>query len=197
MWFILGMTSAAVSLAPIPSSDEELVAAFKAGDVQAFDALFTRYRQPIFGYLYRSVGDAAVAEELAQEVFLKVFQHLRRTSNHLRVHAWMYRIATTTCIDALRTATRRPVLSQDDATLAAAPAPTSADPVERQLQREQHREVRRALNALPTSYLQVLVLRQFEGLSYAESAEVMGISVEAVTSLIHRARQAFRATYSR
>jgi RNA polymerase sigma-70 factor (ECF subfamily) len=192
---VAAMDGEGVHPAPASPTDADLVLAFKEGDVRAFDALFARYRQPIFAYIYRSVGAAALAEELTQDVFLKVFQHLRRTGENVSVRAWIYHIATTTCIDAHRTATRRPALVDDAEALLAAPGGT--DPVERHLDREQRREVRSALAALPAQYRQALVLRQLQGLAYAEVAEALGISVEAVTSLIHRARHAFRAAYSR
>jgi RNA polymerase sigma-70 factor (ECF subfamily) len=182
--------------APASPTDADLVAAFKKGDVRAFDALFARYRQPIFGYIYRSVGAAAVAEELTQDVFLKAFLYLRRMDASVSFRAWIYRVATTTCIDAHRATTRRPALVNDAEALMAAQAPVRMDPAEWHLDHERRRDVRSALGALPAQYRQALVLRQLQDLSYAEIADALGISVEAVTSLIHRARHAFRAAYA-
>ncbi len=206
MWSILWLPLAAAPVDPVrdarapgadAADDAALVAAFKGGDVRAFDALFARYGQPIFGYIYRSVGDPALAEELTQDVFLKAFLHLRRTATETTFKAWIYRIATTTCIDAHRAAARRPVPVCDEEALALMADRGASDPEQRLIQREQRRAVRRTLGALPVHYRQALILRQLQGLSYAEIGEALGISVEAVTSLIHRARQAFRATYSR
>ena len=75
-------------------------------------------------------------------------------------------------------------------------APGGIDPVARELERERRREVRIALDALPVHYRQALVLRQLQGFTYVEVAEALGISMEAVTSLIHRARHAFRTAYA-
>lgn len=202
MWSMLWMPLVVVRNDPFgyarPCGDDEaLIAAFKGGDVRAFDALFARYGRPIFGYIYRSVGVPAQAEELTQEVFLKVFLHLRRTAPDTIFKAWIYRIATTTCIDAHRAAARRPVLVYDEEEPARVADRHAGDPEQLQLQREQRRAVRRTLATLPTHYRQALILRQLQGLSYAEIGEVLGITVEAVTSLIHRARQAFRTAYSR
>lgn len=202
MWPMLWLPFAAAPADPARyarsrGADEALVAAFKDGDPRAFDALFARYGQPIFGYVYRSVNDPALAEELAQEVFLKAFLHLRRTAADTVFKAWIYHIATTTCIDAHRAAARRPVPVRDEEALALIADREADDPEQRQIQREQRRAVRRALDTLPTHYRQALILRQLQGLSYAEIGEALGISVDAVTSLIHRARQAFRAAYSR
>ena len=173
------------------AADAALVAAFKGGDVRTFDALFARHGQPIFGYIYRSVGDPALAEELTQDVFLKAFLHLRRTATETTFKAWIYRIATTTCIDAHRAAARRPVAAPAEEALALLADRAANDPEQRLIQHEQ-----RTLDALPAHYRQALILRQWQGLSYAEIGEALGISVEAVTSLIHRSRQAFRAAYS-
>src|SRR5579875_1210712 len=95
MWSMLWLTLTAAPTDLLrysrrPDTDEALVAAFKDGDVRAFDALFARYDHPIFGYVYRSVGDPALAEELAQEVFLKAFLHLRRTPTETPFKAWIY-----------------------------------------------------------------------------------------------------------
>lgn len=202
MWSILWLPLATAPADPVrdtrvPGADAALVAAFKAGDVRAFDALFARYGQPIFGYVYRSMGDPARAEELTQEVFLKAFLHLRRTVAETTFKAWIYRIATTTCLDAQRAAARRPVAVHEDEALALLADRAAGDPEQRLIQHEQSRAVRRTLDALPAPYRQALILRQLQGLSYAEIGEALGISVEAVTSLIHRARQSFRAAYNR
>lgn len=204
MWSMLWLPLAAAPADPAGDShardngstaDEALVAAFKRGDVRAFDALFARYGQPIFGYVYRSVGDPALAEELTQDVFLKAFLHLRRTATETTFRAWIYRIATTTCLDAHRAAARRPVPLCDEETLALLADRAAGDPEQRLVQDEQRRAVRSTLDALPAHYRQALLLRQWQGLSYAEIGEALGISLEAVTSLIHRARHAFRIAY--
>jgi RNA polymerase sigma-70 factor, ECF subfamily len=202
MWSMLWLPLAAAPADPVQyarsrGADATLVAAFKGGEVAAFDTLFDRYDQPIFGYIFRSVGDPALAEELTQDVFLKVFLHLRRTAAETTFKAWIYRIATTTCIDAHRAATRRPALVRDEEALALVADRAAGDPEQRTIQREQRRAVHRTLDALPAHYRQALILRQLQGLSYAEIGEALGITVEAVTSLIHRARQAFRVVYSR
>ena len=206
MWVMLWLPLVAAPAQPARATrtpdagaadDAALVAAFKGGDVRAFDALFVRYGQPIFGYVYRSVGDPALAEELTQDVFLKAFLHLRRTAPQTSFKAWVYRIATTTCLDAQRAAARRPAPLPMEEALDLVADQQAADPEQRLLQREQRRAVRHTLDALPAPYRQALLLRQWQDLSYAEIGEALGISVEAVTSLIHRARQAFRAAYSR
>ncbi len=109
MWSMLWLPLATAPADPVrdarapgaeEAADEALVAAFKGGDVRTFDALFARYGPLIFGYIYRSVGDPALAEELTQDVFLKAFLHLRRTATETTFKAWIYCIATTTCLDA-------------------------------------------------------------------------------------------------
>jgi RNA polymerase sigma-70 factor (ECF subfamily) len=155
-------------------ADEAVVAAFKGGDVRTFDALFARYSQPIFGYVYRSVGDPALAEELTQEVFLKAFLHLRRTATETTFKAWIYRIATTTCIDAHRAAARRPAPVRDEEALARMADRAAGDPEQRLIQREQRHAVRRTLDALPAHYRQALILRQLQGSPTRRSARRWG-----------------------
>ena len=200
MWSLLGPALTTVPAGPESAArgegtDEALVAAFKRGHVQAFDALYARYGRPLFGYIYRSVGDPTLAEELTQEVFLKTFLHLRHTAPETAVKAWLYSVATTICIDTYRAASRRLVSVHDEDGLALVADRATTDPEQRAIQREQDRVVRTTLDALPAHYRQALILRLMEGLSYAEIGEALGISVAAVTSLIHRARQAFRAAY--
>ncbi|TAK34674.1 MAG: RNA polymerase sigma factor [Chloroflexota bacterium] len=177
--------------------DDVQVRAFQAGDVRGFDALFQRYQRPIFNYVYRMTSQLAVSEDLTQEVFLRVFSSLGRAGQVENFRAWLYRIATNVAISHLRRGEQR-VTSLEDGierqTLEEPAGDVRENPEVQHLRREDVHQVALALRHLSETHRQVLVLRQLQGLSYHEMAEVLGLSVEAVTSLLHRARREFRAS---
>ncbi len=177
------------------ASDEQLVLACKRGDARAFAALFARYQTPLFNYIRRLVGTREAAEDLTQEAFYRAFLNLGRTTPDTHFRAWLYRIATNLGLSHLRA--RRPQVSLDDDEPPKLPARDGrGDPEASQLRRETAELVHHVLRRMQESHRQVLLLRDHHGLSYQEIAEVMGLSIEAVTSLLHRARQDFRARYS-
>ncbi len=177
-------------------ADGDLVRRAQRGDTGAFAELFTRYEGRIFGYLYRMVGDRAWAEDLTQETFIRAHQHLRSLGPPYDFKSWLYRIAGNLALDGLRR--RRPEAPLPDWDSGAAePVDTrpSADP-ERQAQLAELRAaVWRTLHRLPEAYRQALLLRELEGLSYQEMASIMGISLDNVRVVLHRARLAFRDLY--
>lgn len=182
-------------LPPDAAADEDLVRAFQAGDTRSFDALFQRYQRPTFNYIYRMIGSLGPSEELTQDAFLRVFTSLGRAGEVANFRAWLYRIATNAAISYLRKGKQR--VSSLEERLADNPQAEPAadrryDPEEQQLRREAVDQAVLALQRLSEAHRQVLVLRQMQGLSYQELAVVMGLSAEAVTSLLHRARQEFR-----
>lgn len=178
------------------ASDEDLVVAFKRGDVRAYDMLFRRYQAPVFNYVSRMVGSRQAGEDLAQETFYKAFVALGRTRTETHFRAWLYRIATNAAISHLRRRGGQSVSLDGGEDPPEVPATdTSDDPEASQLRRETAEVVHRVLRLLPDSYRQILLLRDHHGLSYLEIGEVMGLSVEAVTSLLFRARREFRQRY--
>ena len=170
--------------------DVRLMLAFRAGDTAAFDALFRRWSGPLLRYLERMLRDAAGAEELVQEVFLRVHRARDRYLPTARFSTWLYRIATHLAWNELRRPRRRephrsrdeeggPVLVSDDA-----PADAVADA------RRLGARVERELATLPGKQRAALCLTAVEGLSYAEVALALEVSEQAVKALVHRARSA-------
>jgi RNA polymerase sigma-70 factor (ECF subfamily) len=164
------------------------MAAFCAGDRSAFDALFRRWAAPLLRYLERMLRDAAAAEDLVQEVFLRVYGARERYEPQARFSTWLYRIATNLALNELRRPRRRephasldqpgsPVLAAD------APAPEAALDARRLSAR-----VEQQLARLPERQRAALCLAAVEGLSYAEVAAALEISESAVKALVHRAR---------
>jgi RNA polymerase sigma-70 factor (ECF subfamily) len=173
-----------------PVSDEvELVARARTGDTVAFERLFERYHAPVLNYLHRMVGDRALAEDLAQDAFVKAYKALPNTRPELAFKAWLYRIATNTAISHLR---RRKLIrwvpflgTQDYA---------SNESIERSVGRKH--DVEQALRQLPEHYAAVLILRHYEGLSLAETADALGITENAAKLRLFRARKAFANVYT-
>jgi RNA polymerase sigma-70 factor (ECF subfamily) len=157
-----------------------------AGSQPAFEQILRRYQRPVFGLLYRLTGDAALAEDLAQDTFVKAFRHLAAFDATRRLSSWILRIAHNTGIDALRKA-RLPVVPLDtDGRPLEIGAPAFADPVE---QDALGRALQDAMARLRPEHRAAVVLRYEEGLSFAEIAQVLGVAEPTARSHVHRARK--------
>jgi RNA polymerase sigma-70 factor, ECF subfamily len=176
---------------PALTIDEPLVARARRGDAEAFSEIFERYHHRIVNYLYGLVHDRELANDLAQESFLKAYKALPRMGDDLRLAPWLYRIAGNTAFSALR---RRRIirwlpLLNDNGGEAGYATTMDGEVVEAEA-------VHRALAKLPAKYAAPLLLHSHEGLSCNEIAVVLGISTGAVKTRLFRAREAFRAAYS-
>ncbi len=168
--------------------DVRLMLAFGAGDAAAFDALFRRWAAPLLRYLERMVRDHAAAEELVQEVFLRVHRARDRYVPEARFSTWLYRIATNLALNELRRPhLRRPHRSTDDEDAAplAAETPAADDAADA---RRMGQAAWRELGRLPEKQRAALCLSAVEGLSYAEVARALDVTEKAVKALVHRAR---------
>jgi RNA polymerase sigma-70 factor (ECF subfamily) len=173
-----------------PDDDVRLMLAFCGGDAAAFDALFQRWAGRVLRYLDRMLRDPATAEELAQEVFVRVFRARSGYRPEARFSTWLYTIATNLARNELRRPARRhPHASSDDEAgppLAAALPALEAELDARRLGERLERELAR----LPERQRSALWLAAVEGLPYAEVAVVLETSEKAVKALVHRARVA-------
>ena len=164
-------------------SDDQLVALFRAGNDEAYRVIHDRYRQRLFSYMRQMLaGSRADAEDALQDVFLRAYASLRADDRPLALRAWLYRVAHNRCIDQLR----RPVpASADvyDVSRCAVP-----DPLEEAERREDLRRLVADVRRLPEQQRSALLMRELEGLSYAELAGAHDVSVPAVKSLLVRAR---------
>lgn len=170
--------------------DVRLMLAFRDGDASAFDTLFARWAGRLLRYLERMVRDAACAEELAQEVFVRVHRARESYRPEARFSTWLYTIATHVALNELRRPHRkRPHDSSDDdgAPLLVDGAPPPDRVVDAQ---RLGRAVEAALATLPERQRAALWLAAVEGLSYAEVAESLGTTAKSVKALVHRARVA-------
>jgi RNA polymerase sigma-70 factor (ECF subfamily) len=172
----------------VRDEDVRLMLAFGAGDAAAFDALFRRWAAPLLRYLERMVRDHAAAEDLLQEVFLRVHRARDRYLPEARFSTWLYRIATNLALNELRRPhLRRPHRSTDDEEAAPLVAETpAADDVADA--RRMGQAAWRELGRLPEKQRAALCLSAVEGLSYAEVARALDVTEKAVKALVHRAR---------
>lgn len=169
-------------------SDTLLLERFRAGDEQSFEQLFERHYDLVYGVLFRLTGTRAEAEDLAQDVFLKLYrQPIRHASN---VAGWLYRVAVNTGYNALRANQRR--YWREQATALDQPKPDSPESLA--ARREEQQQVRAALAKLKPRSAKLLILRE-SGFSYDELAGMIGVSPTSVGTLLARARKQFEEAY--
>jgi RNA polymerase sigma-70 factor (ECF subfamily) len=177
----------------VPDPDAALMVAFQGGDEAAFRALFERHGRATMAFCNRFVRDPARAEELAQDVFMKLHGSADRYQPSARFKTFLYRIATNHCLNELRRGEyqARPEIdpeSPDGSPLDPdALAGNSATPEEHARGNALARDVEAMLARLPDTQRAAFVLARFEGLPYEEIAQVLGTTVPSVKSLVHRA----------
>ena len=152
------------------------------GDREAFGGLVTRHQAGVYNVAYRMLGECE-AEDAAQETFLRAFRAIRRLDPQRPPGAWLKKIAVNVCLNRLE---RRGTLTLDDE--AAIPA-SDPGPESQTIQREQTRQVRSALLALPPHFRAAIELRHFQELSYAEMAEALNRPLSDIKSDLFRARK--------
>jgi RNA polymerase sigma-70 factor (ECF subfamily) len=169
--------------------DQELLWLEQArrGDQVAFSRLVEAYQRPVYNLCYRMLGNAPEAEDAAQETFVRMYTKLHTYQPDRKLSSWVLSIASHYCIDRLRRR-RGQWLSLDEEPVAATLPSQNRGPEEMALRGESRDEVQRLVDMLPAAYRVPLILRYWHDLSYAEIAEVMGLTVQAVKSRLHRAR---------
>ena len=181
-----------------PNDDVELMLRVKAGDCVSFALLLDRHRSSVERFLYGKVRNRALAEELAQEVFLRVYRARAGYQPTARFKAWLFQIASHLGSNSRRDRRREILHDFLDHQPAHAPALQLADEhpsVEQELVGDVRRaEVRRAVAALPEKQRTAVLMHKFAGMDYAEIARVFGCSESAVKSLMFRAHEALRTT---
>lgn len=170
-----------INLVPGTHLDHELVERAAAGDLDAFAELVRAYERRVASVLYRLLDDPRDVEEATQDVFVQAWRNLGRFRGDAQLFTWLYRIAVNEAL--MRRRRKRPDVQELDERLAAAPDP---EPGLRDL-------LVRELAALPFEHRAAVVLRDVEGLTNAEVAEALGVSVAAAKSRIHRGRMQVRA----
>jgi RNA polymerase sigma-70 factor (ECF subfamily) len=182
---------------PAPESDEQLLLRYRdTGDERAFEALVHRYERELYSYLVRYLKDTSLAEEVFQEVFLRVHKKARLFESGRPCRPWLYAIATHLAIDKLRRVGRHKVLSlergaalegEEETGLIDLLEQPGAGPLEQLEDAERRRWIRQAVDDLPEHLRQVILLVYFQGLKYSEAAAVLGIPIGTVKSRMHAA----------
>jgi RNA polymerase sigma-70 factor (ECF subfamily) len=186
-------------MATPPDPDAALMLRVKNGDLAAFETIVEKYKQPIINLMYRMLHDLDEAEDLAQNVFVRVFQAADRYEISAKFSTWLFTIARHSCLNEIRRRSRHPSESMDatmpeddEQPVRQFVDPRAASPPDTFLSRELEDKIQEALDQLPEKQrLAVLLCRQDE-LSYEEIAEALGTSVSATKSLIHRGRETIK-----
>lgn len=195
LWF--GAATAGPGTADATPSDVDaaLVASARTGDFYAFEELVRRYRNDVFALAYHFVRSREEAWDLSQEVFIKAHRALDRFRGDSSFKTWLMRITTNQCKDYLKKR-RLDTVALDDAS-AGQDASTDADPRASLEAQETGQAILSALDELPAKHRAAFTLREFEGLSYEEMAQVMECSVGTVMSRLFHARRKLQDKLSR
>jgi len=193
----IGQTSAQMALR---DPDIRLMLRVRDDDSIAFGELVERFQHRLVGVMHHIVGSPDEAEDLAQEVFLRVYRTRKKYTPKAKFSTWLFTIANNLALNALRDRQRRPILPlevHDSGPLGPRPTETTTaardDPPTHNLQQQELAAViRRALDGLNERQRVAIVLNKFEDMNYADIADVMGLTSKAVKSLLSRARAKLR-----
>jgi RNA polymerase sigma-70 factor, ECF subfamily len=174
--------------------DDRLIDRLRAGDARAFEELVIAYQHRVFAVAHRMLGNGAEAEEIAQEVFLRVYRSIAEFRGDARLSTWLYAITSRLCLNRLMSGDRR--LRSDDAE-AIDRMPGGGNPAALVERSEVESALREAIAGLPEERRIVVVLRDLEGLSYEEISEALDLEPGTVRSRLHRARMDLKAKLER
>jgi RNA polymerase sigma-70 factor, ECF subfamily len=187
-------------------TDEDLVARARTKDFTAFEELVDRYEDKIFRLAFRFVRNETEAKEIVQDTFLLVWRKLDTFKGDSQFGSWLYRVATNTALMRLRAQRRHPEISTEElpldyldnyGQLPAAGENWAKRPDDELQSDELRRRIQKAVDELPEIYRTVFIIRDVEGLSTEETAEVLEISIPTVKTRLHRARLALRDAITR
>jgi RNA polymerase sigma-70 factor (ECF subfamily) len=186
-------------MAKPPDPDAALMLLAKDGDMRAFEQLVEKYKQPVINLMFRMLHDLSEAEDLAQTVFIRVYQSAARYEVSAKFSTWIFTIARHVCLNEIRRRSRHPAESIESG------LPDTEEPATRQfedrktftppeafLHRELEVKIQEALDDLPEKQRLAVLLCRENDLSYEEIADVLGLSLSATKSLIHRARETLK-----
>jgi len=179
-------------------SDVQMMLDVKAGDNASFDFLLQKYRSPLVNFLYRMVRDTATAEDLAQEVFLRVYRARKQYTPSAKFTTWLFRIATNLALNSVRDnryhkmgiSLDAPVSDEDSAPMELPAREMRVD--DRMIERDRAEFIRRAIGMLPEKQRAAVLLHKYEEMDYGEIAKILECSEGALKSLLFRAYETLR-----
>lgn len=184
----------------LEDDDIRLFLSFQRGDKQSFEKLLDKYEKPLLNFIYRIVDNKEDAEDLAQEVFLRIYLDVANYKPSAKFSTWLYRIATNICIDWQRKCSRRlqpasidsPVGTNEGEMIREIPDSSQTTPDVSVEKKQISESIQFALLSLPANQRIALTLKVYENKSYQEISEIINCSVSAVESLLFRARNTLK-----
>lgn len=171
-------------------SDQELMRLIQAGDVSPAAEIFDRYSSRIYNFAYRFLRNSEAAEDATQEVFVKMLKHANQFHGDAKLSTWLFSITANWCRDYLRKADNK--AKEAEEVLYSIPAPSELAP-DRNLERRQDEQmIQKALSALTPEQREAILLSRYQGLSYAEIAQISGCSEGAVKTRVFRAMETLK-----
>jgi RNA polymerase sigma-70 factor (ECF subfamily) len=181
------MPLASKFMRPMAPSDEELVEQFQGGDSSAFEVLVRRWERKVQGAIYRLVGPGEDVRDLSQETLLKAYRGLGTFKKEARFSSWLYQIALNVCRDRMRRGRGKSYVSFDELSetgeTGSEQGPSALDLIEA---RDLSRQVAAAVSALPDEQREVVVLKEYQGLTFLEIAEALDLPLSTVKTRLYR-----------
>jgi RNA polymerase sigma-70 factor (ECF subfamily) len=171
-------------------SDQELMRIVQAGDFSPAAEIYDRYSSRIYNFAYRFLRNSEAAEDATQEVFVKMLKHANQFHGDAKLSTWLFSITANWCRDYLRKADNKAKEAED--VLLTLPAPSELSPDRNLERREDERRIQNALGALTPEQREAILLSRYQGLSYAEIAQISGCSEGAVKTRVFRAMETLK-----
>lgn len=171
-------------------NDQELMRIVQSGDYSPASEIYDRYSGRIYNFAFRFLRNSEAAEDATQEVFVKMLKHANQFHGDAKLSTWLFSITANWCRDYLRKADNR--TKESDDVLITLPAPSELGPDRNLERRESEQRVRRALEALTAEQREAILLSRYQGLSYAEIAQIAGCSEGAVKTRVFRAMETLK-----
>jgi RNA polymerase sigma factor (sigma-70 family) len=173
-------------------NDQELMRIVQAGDYSPASEIYDRYSGRIYNFAFRFLKNAEAAEDAVQEVFVKMMRHANQFNGDAKLSTWLFSITANWCRDYLRKADNKNKENAD--VLVSLPTPSELAPDRNLERRENEQLVRKALDALTSEQREAILLSRYQGLSYAEIAQIAGCSEGAVKTRVFRAMETLKKT---
>jgi RNA polymerase sigma-70 factor (ECF subfamily) len=176
-------------------SDIELMLRFQKGDEPAFEELVKKHTRGVLNLVYRYLGDSSRAEDVSQDIFVKVYRARMKYEPKAKFSTWLYRIAVNHCLNEIRARKSQPSVAAPVNDLLE--QPSGEDPDARISRSELQQAVKGAIDSLPENQRMAVILARYEDMSYDEIGETMGMSLEAVKSVLFRAKENLKQALSK